>query len=439
MKKHVYPNGLTLIVDEAPQLMSVAIGAWVKTGTRNEDLDSWGLSHFLEHMLFKGSKKRGAMEISKAVDRVGGDFNAFTTREHTCFHFYLPAKELDLGVELLKEILFRPLFAAKEIEKERQVILQEIAMVKESPEEDSFDRFIEKCFGKHSLGRNILGSAESISRLTRKEIFDFFHRHYRPENMVIALSGALKFERARRAFSVLGDHAWPNRTESREIQARWGMDPPGATVPGFWWMNSDTEQAHVLMGIPAPVQSSKDRMTATIIQQYLGGGMSSVLFDQIREKKGWAYSVYANAIEFLDASIFTLYAGVKSERVADTLAVFRKELTKLAKQGIPPSELKRIQESLICSFELSMESSESRMMAISHSELFFKKDLSFREYVKIVRSIRGSNVQRLIERWLKSGLPTVYVLGKKPKKPALWKSVASESLKLTHQEVQTDR
>ena len=436
MKKHVYPNGLTLIVDEAPQLMSVAIGAWVKTGTRNEDLDSWGLSHFLEHMLFKGSKKRGAMEISKAVDRVGGDFNAFTTREHTCFHFYLPAKEIDLGVSLLKEILFRPLFAAKEIEKERQVILQEIAMVRESPEEDSFDRFMEKCFGKHPLGRNILGSVESVSKLTRKEIFDFFHRHYRPENMVISLSGAMKFERARRAFAVLGSHPWPNRKESREIQARWGIDPPGATVPGFWWMNSDTEQAHVLMGIPAPVQSSKDRMTATIIQQYLGGGMSSVLFDQIREKKGWAYSVYASAIDFLDSSIFTLYAGVKSERVADTLAVFRKEMAKLAKQGIPPSELKRIQESLICSFELSMESSESRMMAISHSELFFKKDWSFREYVKLVRSVRGANVQRLMEQWLKAGLPTVYILGKKPKRPMLWKGVATEAFKLTRQAVE---
>jgi predicted Zn-dependent peptidase len=431
VKKHVFANGLTLIVDEAPQLMSVAIAAWVKTGSRHEDLDSWGMCHFLEHMIFKGSKKRGAHDISKAVDRVGGDFNAFTSREHTCFHFYLPARELKLGATLLKDVLFRPLFAAKEIEREREVILQEIAMVKENPEEQSFDDFIEKSFGKHSLGRQILGSAKSISALNRKKVFDFFYEHYRPENMMIAISGAVTFEKAKRELAILGESAWPNRKNPLSMKARWGVDPPVGTEPGFWWINSDTEQAHVLWGMPAPVSTSKDRIISTIIQQYLGGGMSSVLFDEIREKHGWAYTVYASAIQFLDSSIFTVYAGVKVERVRDTFAVCHREFRKLARTGIPADELKRIKESLLCSFLLSQESSESRMMAISNHELFFKKELSFKEYEKIVGSIHVSDTQKLMNEWMKAGKPTIYVLGKKPRAREAWNQIKEQALLLT--------
>ena len=414
VKKIIYPNGLTLIVDEAPQLMSIAIGAWVKTGTRNEDLDSSGLSHFLEHMVFKGGKKRGALDISKAVDRVGGDFNAFTSREHTCFHFYLPAHELELGSNLLKEILYQPLFAAKEVEKERQVILQEIAMVKETPEEECFDQYLAKYFGKHPLARQILGSKESITAVTRKKLFNFFYQHYRPENMVLAISGAVSFERAKKQFSDLGAKPWPNRKKPQR-KAQWGVDPPSKTESGFNWINSNTEQAHLLYGIPAPVQGSKDRVTSIMLQQYLGGGMSSVLFDQIREKKGWAYSVYANAVHFLDASLFIVYAGVQPDKILDSIKVIEREFKKVARDGVPNADLARIKDSLIYSFQLSLESSESRMMTVSTSELFYKKDLSFKEYEKLVRSIKTSDLQKLMVRWLQKFEPTILVMAKKPK------------------------
>jgi predicted Zn-dependent peptidase len=429
-KKHHYPNGLTLLVDEAPELKSVSVGAWVKTGSRHEAQDSWGMCHFLEHMIFKGGKKRGAQEISKAVDRVGGDFNAFTSREHTCFHFYLPAAELPLGVDLLKEILLRPLFQTKEIERERQVILQEIAMTRESPEEDSFDRFMEKIFGKHPVGRNILGSKASIKGLSRKKVFAFFNEHYRPENMVIAVSGAVSFEKAKREFAVLGKTPWPSRkTEARPVP-QWGMDPPGATLPGFWWVNEESEQAHVLYAINAPLASHKDRVISTILQQYLGGGMSSVLFDEIREKKGWAYTVYASAIQFLDASFFTIYAGVKSERVLDTLKVCHTEMAKVAKAGVPLKELKRIQDSLIYSFELSMESSESRMMTVSTSELFFKRTISSKEYQTMVRDVKAIDVQKLAEKWVSQSVPSVLVLAQKPK-ASEWKKIREYASKIT--------
>ncbi len=434
VQKWIYPNGLTLIVDEAPQLMSVAIGAWVKTGTGHEDLESSGLSHFLEHMVFKGGKKRGALDISKAVDRVGGDFNAFTSREHTCFHFYLPARELALGSELLKEILYHPLFAAKEVEKERQVILQEIAMVKETPEEECFDQYLEKFFGKHPLGRQILGTKESISTVTRKKLFHFFYQHYRPENMLLAVSGAVSFERAKKQFAHLGAKPWPNRKKPQR-KAQWGVDPPMKTEPGFHWLNANTEQAHILFGISAPVQGTRDRVASIMLQQYLGGGMSSVLFDQIREKKGWAYTVYANAVHFLDASLFVVYAGVQGSRILDSMKVVQKELKKISRNGIPKVELARIKDSLIYSFQLSLESAESRMMAISTSELFYKKDMSFKNYEKLVRSIKTNDLQKLMEHWLRRSSPTVLIMAKKPNVKKELKTLRETSLAMCGEEV----
>lgn len=413
VQKWTYPNGLTLIVDEAPQLMSVAIAAWVKTGTRHEDPDSAGLSHFLEHMVFKGGKKRGALDISKAVDRVGGDFNAFTSREHTCFHFYLPAREIGLGAELLKEILYHPLFATKEVEKERQVILQEIAMTKENPEEECFDQFLEKFYGKHPLGKQILGTEESIKGVTRAKLFHFFYQHYRPEEMLLSISGAVSFEKAKKQFAFLGEKPWPNRKNPLR-KAQWGMDPPVLTESGFHWQVSKTEQAHVLYGISAPLNGFRERVGSIMIQQYLGGGMSSVLFDQIRERKGWAYSVYANAVHFLDSSLFMVYAGVQPARVMDSVKMIHKEMRKIARHGISQAELSRIKDSLVYSFQLSLESGESRMMAMATSELFYKKDLSFKNYEHLVRSIKVADLKKMAERWMSQNKPMVFVMAPKP-------------------------
>lgn len=435
-KKHIYSNGLTLIVDEAPQLKSVAIGAWVKTGTRFEAPELWGMCHFLEHMIFKGNERRGATELSKAVDRVGGDFNAFTSREHTCFHFYLPYQEARLGATLLKEILFKPLFASKEIERERQVVVQEIAMTKENPEEDAFDRFFEKCFGKHPLGKNILGSEESVRSLTRQKVMRFFHDQYRPENMVIAVSGNITFEKAKKDFAEVGKGHWPGRQDHRKLKPAWGANPPEGTHSGWWWVDQDSEQAHVIYGISSPLRSQKDRLVSTMVQQYLGGGMSSVLFDEIREKKGWAYTVYANAIQFLDAAVFTLYAGVKPERVLETVRVFHQELGRISREGIPSRELKRIKDSLIYSFELTLEHSESRMMAVSTSELFFKKGITFKAYCEAVRNIRASDTRELVAEWLRSSDPTILVMSSKPKGREWMRKIRDESKRITGHSVQ---
>lgn len=429
VKKHTFKNGLTLIVDEAPELKSVNLAAWVKVGSRHEDLENWGMCHFLEHMVFKGSAKKNASDIAKAVDRVGGDFNAFTSREHTCFYFYLPAREIQLGVQLLKEILFKPLFENKELERERQVILQEVAMVKESPEEDIFDSMMEHYFKNHSLGRQILGSVENIKAITREKIFRFFYQYYRPENVVIAVSGAVKFEQVKKYLHVF-EGQWPNRSKKVRLKPQWGMSPPLEKEAGMAWRETDTEQAHLLWTLFAPVQSAKERIAAQILQQHLGGGMSSVLFDQIREKKGWAYTVYSQMLSFFDVSIFTTYAAVKPEKILETLEVIKKELNKIARHGIPSTDLKRIQDSLMNSFDLSLESTESRMMTIAYQELFYKREFSKNEYEKTLRAVKPKDISELVSKWLADTPAHIYIMSKKPKKVS-WQDCKEASLSLT--------
>ena len=250
--------------------------------------------------------------------------------------------------------------------------------------------------------------------------------------MVLAVSGAITFEKAKREFALLGEHAWPERKEASDLKPAWGVDPPEDMSPGFWWLDEETEQAHVIYGIMAPVKNQKDRLVSNMIQQYLGGGMSSVLFDEIREKKGWAYSVYANAIQFLDSSIFTVYAGVKPDKILETIKVYRNEMQKLSRTGIPAADLTRIKDSLLYSFELALESSESRMITISNSELFFKRGISFKEFKELVQSIRVSDTQILMKEWLsKKSAPSILVLSGKPKNRVLLRKLKAEALKMT--------
>jgi predicted Zn-dependent peptidase len=269
-----------------------------------------------------------------------------------------------------------------------------------------------------------------VKALNREKVLEFFHRQYRPENMVLAVSGAIGFEKAKREFALMGQGSWPGRGKTSTPPA-WGANPPAGTEPGMWWVNEESEQAHVIYGIHSPLVNQKERVVSTMIQQYLGGGMSSVLFDQIREKKGWAYTVYANAVQFLDTAVFTIYAGVKSDKVLETIRVFHSELSKIGREGIPPNELKRIKDSLIYSFELSLESSESRMMTASTSELFFKRGLTFKDYCESVKKIKASDTSELATKWVKACKPSILVLSKKPSNREQLKRIKDESMKIT--------
>lgn len=415
-KQYRYPNGLTLVVDPAKELRSVTLGAWVKTGTRNEEMCDHGVAHLLEHMMFKGHPGLTSKQISKAIDRVGGDFNAFTSRENTCFHFFLPKSELDLGAKLFKEILYKSAFSHRELEKEKQVVLQEIASVREQPEEEVFDLFIETIFPDHPLGRSITGTVESVSGMSRARLVRFFHQHYRPQNMIIAIAGGVSFDHAKRIFSDLGTDVWPGRGSDVATVPKLGMEPPTQTRSGTFWKIAPIEQGHLVWGISAPVTTLAERLAALLIQQWWGGGMSSVLFDEIRERRGWAYTIYASHLPFQDTHWMTVYAGVNPDCAFTVKRRIESTLKRVTQKGLSSVDLKRLQQSLIYQYELSLESSESRMMTLANQALLGRSPLTLKSYKEVIHALTPAQVNALAQKWLKGVKPTFVGLGPKPPK-----------------------
>ncbi|MFN7685613.1 MAG: M16 family metallopeptidase, partial [Oligoflexia bacterium] len=292
IQRSTFSNGLTLVTERVSGFRGLSIGIWVRVGTRNESSREAGLSHFLEHMLFKGTESRTALGIAREVDRAGGEFNAFTTREYTCFHLNLLARDFELGLDILSDILLNSVFEPAELERERKVILQEIAMVEESPEEIAHDLYLENIYGRSGLGKSILGSLNRIRKLKRADVLKFFRKHYRPDQVVFAVAGDVSHAELKRNLSKVGRGFWP------------GRKPPPAKLPqaqstpafrrGTWWVRKQTEQVHVIWGVQGPKQQSHDRVAAYLLSTYLGGGMSSQLFQEIREKHGLAYTVYSS-------------------------------------------------------------------------------------------------------------------------------------------------
>ena len=269
----------------------------------------------------KGRKRRSALDIAREVDRVGGDFNAFTTRDHTCFHILLLDRDVNLGLDILSDVILNSTFESGEFERERKVILQEIAMVDESPEELAHDFYFELIYPEHGLGRSILGTQKSIRKMSRKDLMTYFRANYRPDQTMISVAGNVSHETIVKKLRPLARLQWPGR-------AKPSKKPPFVRAPkmreGTWWIRRPTEQVHLLWGVPGPAYSSKDRFAAFLLNVYLGGGMSSSLFQEIREKNGLAYTVYSSLSPFVDTGVFSIYAATGLAQVPLCLALDRR-------------------------------------------------------------------------------------------------------------------
>ena len=389
------------------------MGVWVKTGTRHESDSVAGVSHFLEHMLFKGTKSRSALQIAQEVDQVGGEFNAFTSREHTCFHLLLLDRDWGLGLDILTDILMNSQFKSAEIERERKVILQEIAMVEESPEELAHDLFFEKIYGNHGLGRPILGTESSIKRMKRVDIVSFFRRYYRPEQLVVAVAGDVGHETVLRKLSLLGRKAWPGRTvsEGSKISEREEAPP---FQKGFWWAERPTEQVHLIWGVRGPFYGSKDRFAAFLLNVYLGGGMSSALFQEIREKNGLAYSVYSSLSPFVDSGVFSIYAATGMSQVALCLKLIEECVEKIRKKALSKKDLRVIQGNLKGTVLLSSDSVESRMSSIAKNEIFMGRHFSVKEVCQQIDAVTPADLVRVANQIFRDESRSLIALGPKP-------------------------
>lgn len=414
MEKFVYPNGLRLLFERQKGHQSLSCGAWVEVGSRHEPLEIAGVSHFLEHMLFKGTAKRSALQIAQMVDRVGGEFNAFTSREHTCFHILVLGRDLALAGDILSDVVLNSSLKASELERERKVIVQEVAMIEDSPEELAHDLFFEKTYQGHGIGRPVLGNLKSLAKMDRAKIQKFFREQYIPEQMVVSVAGDVSFNEVKRAFARLGNKkAWPGRDNLQSKPQNKSQNRP-MIQSGFWWARRPTEQVNILWGVPGVTITAADRFAAFLLNVYLGGGMSSSLFQEIREKNALAYTVYSTLSAFQDTGLLQIYAATSPKHVAKCLGLIEKNVERLIARPIKSRDLQMIKNNLKGSILMGSDHVESRMISLAKNEMAFGRGYTPREVCRLIDQVTIEDISRVAQKLLGVDGRSVLCLGPKP-------------------------
>jgi predicted Zn-dependent peptidase len=394
IRRTTLDSGIRVVTEAMPDAHSVTTGFWVDAGSRDEESEIAGVSHFLEHLLFKGTDSRSAREIAEAIEAVGGEMNAFTTKEYTSYYTRLLDTDVELGLDILSEIMWAPAFRHDEIEAERQVILEEILMHEDEPADLVHDCFTEALYPSHPLGREVLGDASTIGAMAREEIRGYFGGRYRPSSIVVAAAGNLDHDDIakgvdRRYSDIVGNNAAgaaPGRNP----------DEPGAPRR-LVVVNRPTEQAHVVVGTTALARDDEDRFALDVLNQVLGGGMSSRLFQEVREKRGLAYSVYSYRSAFLETGMLAVYAGTAPGRAQEVLGIIHDELDRIA-EGVTDHELRVAKGHIKGSLALGLEDSGGRMMRIGRSELVHASVLSFEELVARTEAVGHADLARVVDR-----------------------------------------
>jgi predicted Zn-dependent peptidase len=378
------PNGLRIITQEMPSVRSVAIGCWVDAGSRDEEPVEAGASHFLEHLLFKGSERLPARAISEAFDAVGARNNAFTSKEYTCYWARLRSADLPLAVDILAEMLQRPAFRQHEIDSERHVVLEEINMNEDDPTDVAHEQFVAALWGGHPLAPPILGTKDSITGMTRDTIHTYWNRRYSPRSTVVAAVGDLDHDAL---VALIADHMgdWQG-----PVLDRTAVKP--AIAPTVKVRRRDTEQSHIVFGSEGLPRGDDRRFAVTVANHVLGGGMSSRLFREIREERGLAYAVHAFRMPFLDTGAAAIYAGTTPSQTFEVLKLIKVELEKVMTDGITDEELERAKGNIKGSLALSLEDTNGRMTQLGRQELTGVEHLSVDETVARIESLTHQDV-----------------------------------------------
>jgi len=361
-RKIVLDNRLRIVAEHIPTLKSVTIGIWVNVGSRDEQPGEEGLSHFLEHMFFKGTRSRSATQISREIDALGGEMNAFTTRETTTFYVKVLDQQLETALELLSDLFYCSRFESKEVEKEKQVVLEEIRMVQDDPEDLVQELHMKHILGSHPLGRPILGQAPRIQALDRNDLLAYVRSHYDPERTVVAVAGNFTWRRLEQLLAryFSGSHKGPAVRPNRR---------PPEVKGGVLVQRKTLEQVHLCLGLQGLAAGHKDRYAAHALNGVLGGSVSSRLFQEVREKRGLVYSIYSYLSTYSDGGMITVYAGTRPKEVQRVVEVVCRELKKLRRHGVDAKDLARVKNQMKGSLMLGLESSHSRMSKLAKDEL----------------------------------------------------------------------
>jgi predicted Zn-dependent peptidase len=394
VRRTTLPSGLRIISEQVPGQRSASIGVWVGVGSRDESPALHGCSHFLEHLLFKGTAERSALDISIALDAVGGEFNAFTAKEYTCFHARVLDQDLPLAVDVLGDMVTSSLITADDVDAERDVILDEIAMHDDDPDDVAHNLFAALAWGDSPLGRPIAGTVASIESVTREQIQRFYQRHYRPERMVVSVAGNVDHSKVvklvRAAFSrrdFLAGTAVP-------VAARQTLKPRKVDT-GVAEATRQFEQVNIVLGVQGLTRSDDRRFALGVLNAALGGGTSSRLFQEVREKRGLAYSVFSFASQHVDAGLVGVSVGCLPNKLQQVLDVVRAELAKIAQDGIDDEELTRGKGQLKGGLVLGLEDSASRMTRLGKSELVDDELLSIDEVIARIEGVTLEDVRAL--------------------------------------------
>ncbi len=387
IRRTVLPGGLRVVTEFVPSVRSASVGVWVNVGSRDEGPTVAGAAHFLEHLLFKATPTRTAVEIAQAVDAVGGELNAFTAKEHTCYYAHVLDDDLELAVDLVSDVVLRGSCESHDVELERDVVLEEIAMRDDDPEDALGDVFFAAMFGDHPVGRPVIGSVDSVAAMTRSQLHSFHVRRYIPERMVVAVAGNVDHDvvvaLVRKYFGrnlVKGRRPQPPRKGTRRLAGR----------PGLAVLDRDCEQTHLSLGVRIPGRHWPQRWPLAVLNTALGGGLSSRLFQEIRERRGLAYSVYSSIDTFADGGTLSVYAGCLPERFDEVVRLTTEVLEAVARDGITEAEWRIAKGSMRGGLVLGLEDSASRMNRLGRSELNYGE---YRTISSTLADIDGVNLE----------------------------------------------
>lgn len=408
LRRTVLPSGLRIVTEDVPGVRSASFGIWVNVGSRDEDARSAGASHFLEHLLFKGTKRRSSLEISSAIEAVGGEMNAFTSKEYTCFYARVIDSDLPLAIDVISDLITSSLCRPEDVDAERKVVLEEISMRDDDPSDLVHEVFAEDFYRKHPLSRSILGSEKTITSIKRDAIFDYYKTRYRPDQIVISVAGNFKHRKVVDMIeSALSRDGFLDQSSAPEIRKSEQFRPVGGRV-GL--LNRKTEQAHLFLGLPAVDRDDPRRFAVGVLSAALGGGMSSRLFQEVREKRGLAYSVYSYAQQFSGTGHLGFYAGTAPQSAKEVIKVIQGVVGDVAANGLTEEELSRSKGAVRGSLVLSQEDTGSRMSRIGKSELVYGAVMSFDEILAEIERVDSQGIQEVAGELLAAS-PTLAVVG----------------------------
>jgi len=405
LRRTVLPNGLIVLTERMEHLRSVAMGVWIKSGSRCEDPESNGISHFVEHMLFKGTKSRSAQHIAREMDSIGGNLDAFTGKETICFNVKSLADHVPIALDVLADLVLNPVFASTDIERERGVILEEIKIDEDNPDVLVHELFTQNFWKDHPLGKPILGTTATVGQLDQGKLFDYHSGRFRGGNMVFSAAGHLDHDRFVEAVTKKFEPLVPGEADQ-------GLQTPLASARILLRNKKALEQVQLCLGVPAPPITDDNRYATLILNTVLGGGMSSRLFQTIREERGMAYAIYSDLSPYRDTGSLCVYAGTSAGKALEVVDLVLAEFRDLKEEPLSHEELTRAKDQLKGNILMGLESSNSRMANLARQEMYFRQFFTVEEIIARIDSVDAAQVQSMAQRLFVADRIAVTLLGR---------------------------